>query len=44
VVWAWRQALGIGRIDNEGTRRLMQAAAELGGAVNHERGMSDKGM
>ena len=32
AVWAWRKALGVGRADSEGSRRLIQAAAELGAA------------
>jgi hypothetical protein len=27
TVWRWRKALGVGRLDAEGTRRLVQAAA-----------------
>ena len=30
AVWAWRKALGVGRIDSAGSRRLIQAAAEQG--------------
>jgi hypothetical protein len=30
VVWRWRKALGVSRTNNEGTRRLMQAAAQKG--------------
>jgi hypothetical protein len=30
VVWKWRRALGVSRTDNEGTRCLLQAAAEAG--------------
>ena len=33
TVWWWRRMLGIGRTDPEGSRRLIQAAAEMGGAV-----------
>jgi hypothetical protein len=31
VVWRWRKALGVGRMDNEGSARLMRAAAQMGG-------------
>src|SRR5262249_39086450 len=30
VVWRWRRAFGVGRTNNEGSARLMRAAAELG--------------
>jgi hypothetical protein len=30
AVWAWRTALGVARMDNEGSARLVQAAAEKG--------------
>ena len=30
AVWAWRKALGVGRIDSAGSRRLIQVAAEQG--------------
>ena len=30
VVWRWRKALGVGRMDNEGSARLIQAVAERG--------------
>jgi hypothetical protein len=33
AVWRWRQALGVGRTDNPGTRRLVRAAAEEGAAA-----------
>src|SRR5438067_1472074 len=29
-VWHWRQALGVWRADSEGSRRLIQAAAQAG--------------
>jgi hypothetical protein len=32
AVWAWRRALGVGRADSEGSRRLIRAAAEKGAA------------
>jgi hypothetical protein len=33
VVWRWRKALGVGRMDSEGSRRLIQAAVEAGADV-----------
>jgi hypothetical protein len=33
MVWRWRRALGVGRVDCPGSRRLIRAAAEQGGAV-----------
>ena len=33
AVWAWRKSLGVGRMDSEGSQRLILAAAEAGGAV-----------
>jgi hypothetical protein len=33
LVWRWRKALGVGRMDSEGSRRLIQAAAEAGADV-----------
>ncbi len=33
AVWRWRKALGVGRTDSKGSRRLNQAAAEQGAAV-----------
>jgi hypothetical protein len=30
VVWRWRKALGVGRTNNEGSARLIRAAAEKG--------------
>jgi hypothetical protein len=38
VVWRWRKALGVGRMDNEGSARLMRAAAAMGGEAFGERG------
>jgi hypothetical protein len=32
AVWAWQKALGVGRADSEGSRRLIRAAAEKGAA------------
>ena len=32
VVWRWRKALGVGPTDSEGSRRLIQAASEMGAA------------
>src|SRR5262245_9864640 len=33
AVWRWRKALGVGRMDSAGSRRLILAAAESGAAV-----------
>jgi hypothetical protein len=33
VVWRWRRAFGVGRMDSEGSRRLIQAAVEAGADV-----------
>jgi hypothetical protein len=38
VVWRWRRALGVGRMDNEGSARHMRAAAEQGGEAFGARG------
>jgi hypothetical protein len=42
LVWRWRKALGVGRADPEGSRRLIRAAAEAGAAAMHERGLTDE--
>jgi len=42
VVWRWRQALGVTRTNNEGSQRLIQAAAEQGAAAMRERGLTDE--
>jgi hypothetical protein len=42
AVERWRRALGVGRTDNEGTRRLMLAAAQEGGETARERGVTDE--
>jgi hypothetical protein len=42
VVWRWRKALGVTRTNNEGSQRLIQAAAELGAAAAKERGLTDE--
>jgi hypothetical protein len=42
AVQRWRRALGVGRTDNEGTARLMRAAAEKGGEAARERGLTDE--
>jgi hypothetical protein len=42
AVWAWRKALGVGRADNEGTARLVQAAAEKGAEAVKAREWSDE--
>jgi hypothetical protein len=36
VVWRWRKALGVGQMDNDGTRRARQAAAVSGGQAVRE--------
>jgi hypothetical protein len=33
VIWKWRKALGVGRMDNPGSRRLMLAASAKGAAA-----------
>ena len=40
MAW-WRRALGVGRADPEGSRRLIQAAAKAGAAVLKRYGQSD---
>ena len=40
LVWRWRKALGVGRADPPGSKRLIQATAEAGGAAMHERGLT----
>jgi hypothetical protein len=42
AVQRWRRVLGVGRTDNEGTRRLMRDAAERGGEAARERGVTDE--
>ena len=42
VVWRWRQALGVTRTNNEGSQRLIQAAAEQGAAAMREREYTDE--
>jgi hypothetical protein len=37
VIRKWRRALGVSRTDNEGTRRLIQAAAEAGARAARDR-------
>jgi hypothetical protein len=37
VVWRWRKALGVGRADSEGSRRLIRAASEMGAAEQRGR-------
>jgi hypothetical protein len=37
VVWRWRRALGVGRADTEGSRRLIRAASEMGAAEQRGR-------
>jgi hypothetical protein len=42
AVKRWRRALGVGRTDNEGSRRLIRAAAAAGGEALRERGLTDE--
>jgi hypothetical protein len=42
AVWAWRKALGVGRADSEGSRRLIQAAAEQGAEAIRARDWTEK--
>jgi hypothetical protein len=42
AVQRWRRVLGVGRTDNEGTARLMRAAAEKGGEAGRERGLTNE--
>jgi hypothetical protein len=42
AVKRWRRVLGVGRTDNEGTRRLMRAAAEKGGEAARGREFTDE--
>ena len=42
AVCSWRKALGVGRIDNEGTARLMHAAAEKGAEAIQAREWSEE--
>jgi hypothetical protein len=42
VVWRWRKVLGVDRMANEGSRRLILAAAAAGGQAMRERGLSDE--
>src|SRR5262249_51979379 len=42
VVWRWLKGLGVRRTNNEGSRRLIQAAAEQGAAAMRERGLTDE--
>jgi hypothetical protein len=37
VIWKWRKALGVSRTGNEGTRRLIQAAAAAGARAARDR-------
>jgi hypothetical protein len=41
VIWRWRKALGVTCTSNEGSRRLLHAAAR-GGAAMRERGLNQK--
>ena len=37
VAWKWRQALGVGRMDSEGSRRLILAAGQAGADAMKQR-------
>ena len=41
AVWRWRKALGVTRTNNEGSRRLIHAAAEAGGQALRVRGLTE---
>jgi hypothetical protein len=41
VVWRWRRALGVTRTSNEGSRRLIQSAAEAGAEAMREHEFTD---
>jgi hypothetical protein len=36
VVWRWRKVLGVTRVNNEGTHRLVQSNAETGTKASRE--------
>jgi hypothetical protein len=40
VVWRWRKALGVGRMDNPSSARLIQTAARKGADATKERDCS----
>jgi hypothetical protein len=42
VVWRWRKAFSVGRMDHEGIARLMRAAAEKGGEAFGARGWTEE--
>jgi hypothetical protein len=42
VVWRWRKALGVTRTGNEGSQRLIRAAAGTGGQAMRERGVTEE--
>ena len=42
TVWWWRQSLGVGRADSEGSRRLICEAAKAGGFAMFEREIPDE--
>src|SRR5262245_45181901 len=42
VVWRWRQALGVSRKENEGSQRLIRAAADAGAAAMRRRGWTEE--
>jgi hypothetical protein len=42
VVWRWRKCLGVGRTDNEGSRRLIEAAVLAGAEAMRQRGLTEE--
>jgi hypothetical protein len=42
VLWRWRKALGVTRTNNDGSQRLIHAAAGLGATAMRERGLTDE--
>jgi hypothetical protein len=42
VVWRWRKTLGVGRMDSEGSRRLIETAAFAGGEASRRRGVTEE--
>jgi hypothetical protein len=42
VVWRWRKALGVTRTNNDGSQRLIRAAAKAGAAAMSARGLTDE--
>lgn len=42
AVWHWRRSLSVGRMDNEGSRRLMLAACQAGADALKNNGLPDE--